>query len=289
MKQLIFQVGLQNRSDKERIFLRPFIKSGALGESVMARAQWHKKQSWRTPSSSPEREKALNWRLNKATSLGLVGEIGIHPLDQASWFLNALPVAASGFGSIALWKDDGRDVPDTVQVLLEFPNRVFMNYDATLANTFDGEYELLFGSDSAVMIRESNAWLFKEADSKNFGWEVYTKRETFYKDTGFVLKADASKSVQAKEEVKKNPFEATPLWFSLNNFVRNSLVIETARDNFGDDAEALAGELAGAVKDMRPGAGYLEGYQSAVTAIKTNEAVTTGKRIEFKREWYELT
>jgi predicted dehydrogenase len=298
MKQIIFQVGLQNRSDKERMFLRPFIRSGALGETVMARAQWHKKQSWRSTSPNPEREQALNWRVNKATSLGLVGEVGVHHLDQACWFLNALPIAASGFGSIALWKD-GRDVPDTIQLLLEYPGGVFMNYDATLANTFDGEYELLFGSDSAVMIRESKAWLFKEVDSKNLGWEVYAKKESLYQntgiehqETGIVLRADASKSSSNEPAKKPEPYTETPLWFSLFNFVYNSAdlsgKIEATKAAYGDDADTLASEVAQLVKVLRPAAGYLEGYQSAVTVIKANEAITSGKRLEFKHEWYEL-
>ena len=94
-KHLAFQAGLQMRSDKQRLFLLPFIRSGALGTTVLARAQWHKKTSWRSASPNPEREKALNWRLNKATSLGLIGEIGSHQIDQAGWFLNALPTAVT--------------------------------------------------------------------------------------------------------------------------------------------------------------------------------------------------
>src|SRR2546422_9207094 len=45
--QVIFQAGLQFRAEPQRHFLLPFIRSGTLGKSVMARAQWHKKQSWR--------------------------------------------------------------------------------------------------------------------------------------------------------------------------------------------------------------------------------------------------
>ena len=68
---LVFQAGFQLRSDPQRHFLLPFIRSGALGKNVMARAQWHKKQSWRATSPNPEREKEINWRLDKELSLGL--------------------------------------------------------------------------------------------------------------------------------------------------------------------------------------------------------------------------
>src|SRR5215471_6264294 len=42
-KQCAFQAGLQLRSDPQRHFLLPFIRSGAIGQPVMARSQWHKK------------------------------------------------------------------------------------------------------------------------------------------------------------------------------------------------------------------------------------------------------
>ena len=67
-------------------------------------------------------------------------------------------------------------MPDTVQAVFEFPGGVRMIYDATLANSFDGEYEMLYGSDAALMMRESKAWMFKEVDSPLLGWEVYADK-----------------------------------------------------------------------------------------------------------------
>jgi len=77
----VFQPGLTLRSDPQRHFLLQFIRTGAIGKTVMARAQWHKKQSWRYASANPEREKEINWRLSKAHSLGLAGEIGCHHFE----------------------------------------------------------------------------------------------------------------------------------------------------------------------------------------------------------------
>src|SRR5260221_4967301 len=104
-KQQVFQTGLQLRADPQRHFLVPFIRSGAIGNWLSCRAQFQKKQSWRSTSPKPEREKELNWRLSKETSSGLIGELGIHSIDQATWFINAQPTAVSGFSNIALWKD----------------------------------------------------------------------------------------------------------------------------------------------------------------------------------------
>lgn len=286
---LVFQSGLQLRSDVQRHFLLPFIRSGAIGQNVMARAQWHGKQSWRATSPNPEREKALNWRLDKAISLGLAGEKGIHPIDQAAWYFNARPTAVSGFGAVMFWKD-GREVPDTVQAVIEFPGGLNMIYDATLANSFDSEYEILFGSDAAVMMRESKAWMFKEVDSALLGWEVYARKETFYKETGIVLLADASKSTP-KEQPADAALTSTPLFFALRNFLRNTATVSAAAEDFtaimgGDDKAALAEHIAGVAR--QPAAGPEEGYAATVVAIKANEAINGRKRVEIPPATYEL-
>jgi predicted dehydrogenase len=291
-KQLVFQAGLQLRADPQRHFLVPFIRSGAIGAWLSSRAQFHKKQSWRATSPKPEREKELNWRLSKETSIGLVGELGIHPIDQATWFINAQPIAVTGLGTLALWKD-GRDVPDTVQAVFEFPGGVAMTYDATLANSFDADYAMFYGTDAAVMLRESKAWLFKEVDSPLLGWEVYASKEVFYKETGIVLKANASKSVapNAGAQTQESPFSNTALFHALQVFLRNGIDVsdklEDATATLGaDDAEGIAAEVAKVQR--RAAAGYLDGFQAAVTAIKANEAILAGQRIVLKPEWYEL-
>jgi len=301
-QHVLFQCGLQVRCDPERQFLLPFIRAGNLGKMLMARAQSHKKTSWRTASSSPEQEKALNWRLSKETSLGLIGEIGIHQIDQASWFLNAHPVAITGFSSLAFWNQDNREAPDdrdvadTVQAVLEFPGGARLTYDATIANSFDADYEIYYGSYAAVMLREAKAFMFKEIDSPNFGWEIYAPRQEFYKKNyGIALIAGASKSAGAPVKAageEDPPYVPTTLATALNVFLSNIGDVEarlaTAREAFKDDPDAIKESVAEAVAKIRPAPGYLEGFQATALAIKANEAVVGGKRVELKPEVFEL-
>jgi predicted dehydrogenase len=294
-KLCVFQAGLQFRSDPQRQFLLPFIRSGALGQCVMGRAQWHKKTSWRATSPRPEREKELNWRLSKETSPGLIAEVGSHPIDQATLFLSGLPTAVTGFGSIAFWKD-GRDVPDTIQAVLEFPGGVHMIYDATLANSFDNHYEVLYGSDAAVMMREgqgqSKAWMFKEVDSPLLGWEVYARKETFYEDTGIALVANASKSTapsaaQAAEAAIVN----SPVYAALNDFLLNCRDVSAAIDDAvaalgSDDPETIGQQVAQVAR--RPAASYVDGYHAAVITLTADQAILSGQRLEIKPELYEI-
>ncbi|HEV2211276.1 MAG TPA: Gfo/Idh/MocA family oxidoreductase [Verrucomicrobiae bacterium] len=295
-RQCVFQAGLQLRSDPQRHFLLPFIRSGAMGQPIFARAQWHKKTSWRSTSPKPEREKELNWRLSKETSPGLISEVGCHPVDQATLFLDGLPTAVSGFGSVVFWKD-GRDVPDTVQAMLEFPSGVQMIYDATLANSFDADYEILYGSDAAVMMRrgkngDSKAWLFKEVDSPLLGWEVYAHKDEFYQETGIALVANASKSTPPSEaQTAEQLLTTSTLYKALDAFLLNSRDVTAALDDaialLGPDDPNALGEQAAKVA-RRPAAGYLEGYRAAVITLTANQAILARQRLEIKPELYEL-
>ncbi len=264
--KLVFHSGLQSRTNPQHLHVLKFIRTGALGKVAMGRAHWHKRTSWRRAAASDARAKDLNWRLVKENSLGLVGEIGIHQLDVASWFLKSLPVAVSGSGAIRAW-DDGRQVADTVQALVEYADGVNVTYDATLANSFDGFGEAFLGTDAAVLLRDHRAWMFKEADANALGWEVYAYREKLGDDTGIALVADATKILAAGKKPGENrevdPKRTAPV---------------TACEAFMT-----------AIRAKHPSAcDALAGFQATVTAIKANEAITTRTRIELKPEWFAL-
>ena len=288
----VFQPGLQLRSDPQRHFLLPFVRSGALGRMAMARAQWNKKTSWRQTSPNPEREAAMNWRLAPDISLGLLGEIGMHQIDQVSWFFGALPTTIHAFGTVAFWRD-GREVHDTVQAVVEYPEGLRLLYSATLANSFEAEAEIYYGSDAAVMIRGSSAWMFKEADAPLLGWEVYARKDAFYKETGISLRADASKlRAQGDQGQAQTETADPPVYFALQSFLRNTRELATAVQDFvslyGDsDPQALAEYLAKEVRRL-PAADVLEGYRATVLAIKANESARTGKPVTLPAGLFEL-
>ena len=262
----IFQVGQIYRSNPQHRSVFQFIRSGAIGRPAMGRAQWHAKQSWRRTSPNRDRERALNWRLDADVSTGLIGEVGLHQLDVAFWVLGALPRAVTGFGQIMAW-DDGRAVPDTIQAIFEFPNDVHLMYDATLASSFDDAYEIYFGSDSTIIFRDKGkAWMFKEVDAPLLGWEVYARKDKFYKETGIALLANATQlDAQNQDPTEDDPSIESPLWYALKEFMDNHA--------FGP---------------YPPAADYQRGYEAAVVAIKANEAIMQKKRIEFDEAWFSL-
>ncbi|MGC8742687.1 MAG: Gfo/Idh/MocA family oxidoreductase [Verrucomicrobiia bacterium] len=287
-----FQAGLQLRSDKQRHFLLQFIRSGAAGTPIKARAQWHKKESWARVSPNPDRQKDTNWRLYKDTSTGLIGEIGIHQIDELLWFMLAKPKSVTGFGGILFHKDD-REIADTAQAIFQFGTGMTLNYEATLGNSFDSDYEMLYGSDAAIMVRGPKAWMFKEADAPLLGWEVYAKKEEFYKESGIVLRADATKIIAHTEGASKDSSGPTPLYQALDAFVYNCDMIASAVEDFSSsfnvkDTEALRKYLNEELKNKALAATAEDGLIATVYAIKANEAVEKGTKIEFQKDWFKI-
>lgn len=262
----VFRIGQQQRSSELHRHVLGFVRTGVIGRVAGGRAQWHKRQSWRRLAPVREREKELNWRLYRESSPGLIGEEGIHQLDILSWYLGGPPVSVSGSSAITCW-DDGREVPDTVHCVFEFPRNVRVFYSATLANSFEGASQVIYGSESAILMREDRAWLFKEADSPLLGWEVYAHKEQFGDETGICLLADATHLEDVGEDSAKESEEDAgkdATYHSLGNFLMQIR---------GVDA---------------PGCSAVEGYRAAVVALKANEAALSGTTLTYEKEWFEL-
>ncbi|MDX1951334.1 MAG: Gfo/Idh/MocA family oxidoreductase [Verrucomicrobiota bacterium] len=293
--KIYFQTGLQMRSDPEVINIKNFVEAGAMGRTIRAQSQYNKKQSWRRSSSDSEREKMLNWRLDKQISPGLVGEIGIHSIDQAAWFLRSRPVAVTGFGDVVHWKD-GREVPDSIQVVFEFPGGVLASYSAMLGNSFDGSYDMFYGTDAAIMMRDRKSWMFKEVDSPLLGWEVYARKETFHKETGIVLAANATKQASHGDNPLTSALthDSSSLFYALEAFITNAYMHKSAVEDFeasfdSADTAALAEYLVDINKNKVQHATVEQGYEANLMALKANEAVLQRKRIEFDPNWFTLS
>lgn len=262
----VFQAGLQGRSNLLYKHVHSFVKAGVLGNTALVHAQWHKKDSWRRMAPTPEREAELNWRLSNKTSAGLIGEVGIHHLDLVNMYLGALPVAVTGFGAIINW-NDGRDVPDTVQCVFEYPKNVKVAFSSTLASSFSSAYTLFQGSNASLLMRERRGWMVKEADSPLLGWEVYARKEPCFEETGICMIADATKLLEAgKEPSKEGSVEPTKeaLYCAFENFIMSIR------------------------SGTKPACGILEAYQATVLAIKANEAILSQGKVQYQPEWFEI-
>ncbi len=171
----VVQIGLQHESSGSLADARKWIKDGIAGkitqvESWMSRNTPHGKGQWVRavpPDCTPENVnwkaflngrqdrgfdayKFINWRLFWEFSGGNVTENMVH---QIAWIMSALdlpePSAACMCGGVFSEKD-GREVPDTIVVTLEFPADSVVTWQSTFNNSHYGLGERLLGSDATI-------------------------------------------------------------------------------------------------------------------------------------------
>jgi len=170
----VIQIGLQHESSGALADTKKWIHDGMVGkvtqvESWMSRNTPHGKGQWvrEVPpdctqqnvnwdaflNGRPERKfdpyKFINWRLFWEFSGGNVTENMVH---QIAWIMSALdlplPSAANMSGGVFSEKD-GREVPDTIAVTLDFPETT-VTWQSTFSNSRYGLGEHILGSDGTI-------------------------------------------------------------------------------------------------------------------------------------------
>jgi predicted dehydrogenase len=171
----VIQIGLQHESSGALADTRTWITDGLVGkvtqvESWMSRNTPHGKGQWVRPTPSdctpanvnwgaflngrPDQPfdayKFINWRLFWEFSGGNVTENMVH---QIAWIMSALnlPVPSAAYMSGGVFSEkDGRQVPDTIAVTLDFANDLVVTWQSTFSNSLYGLGERLLGSDGTI-------------------------------------------------------------------------------------------------------------------------------------------
>ena len=248
----IFHTGMQGRSNPIYKLAWSFVRSGSIRDMVTMRGQHFKKTSWRTPSNDPARQKALNWRLDPEVSTGLMGEWGTQQFDVFHYYTKSYPKTIRGGGSIQMHKD-GREINDTVWCNMVFPDESVLQYQASLANSYEDTSELFFGTMGTVKLIWTHGWLFKEADAPTQGWEVYANRQQFHNEEGITLIADATQLASQGKLKEGIGLPNDSLYYSIEDFLRS-------------------------VDENKPAVVSAdEGMRAAVVGILANQAVLTGE------------
>jgi len=171
----VIQIGLQHESSGALADTRKWIADGLLGkitqvESWMSRNTPHGKGQWvrAVPTDCVAENvdwkafldgradrpfdgyKFMNWRLFWEFSGGNVTENMVH---QIAWIMSALnlPVPTSAYMSGGVFSEkDGREVPDTIAVTLDFPGDVVITWQSTFSNSRYGLGERFLGSEGTV-------------------------------------------------------------------------------------------------------------------------------------------
>lgn len=249
----VCHAGFQGRSNPTYRRAQPLVRS-ELRDMVSAFGQWHRKTTWRLPAADGESDQEANWRLDPAVSVGLAGEVGAQQIDVLSWGRGSYPVEISGRGAVRLHKD-GRTVADTIEVDLKWGDGVTMRYEATLANSYGGAFEIAHGINGSIRFAWTHAWLFKEADAPTQGWEVYATRQQIMDQEGIVLIANATQLAEQGQLQSGVGLPHPSLYYALMDFLKS-------------------------VTEKAPVAcSFQDGARSSIVGILANRAVTTGQPI----------
>ncbi len=179
------QVGMQQRSGEHyREAKERFIDGGLIGKVTLARTWWHGNSfhlqkvpegpqppglDWkRFVGPRPWRDwnpaQYYNFRAYLDFGGGQITDLYTHWIDVVQWFMGEeRPKAAVASGGVYHYKD-GRNAPDTICVLTEYPSGWTATFEATLAPGLKGAGVEIVGTEGKLEITRSE-YRFTPADA----------------------------------------------------------------------------------------------------------------------------
>jgi predicted dehydrogenase len=269
----ILQVGSQNISSPAQIKAREIVASGRLGQITLIRATYNRNTAggaWIYPippdanpqtvnwemflGAAPKRpfsaERFFRWRCYEDYSGGMATDLFVHVMTTIHFVMGAqAPQMVTAAGSLYRWKES-RDVPDTLDAIMQYPEGFTVNLSGTFNNQSSGERgiqilgtkgtltlgrELVFTPDNPI---EDNGWIVDSWPSD--------LQEAYYKDP----KVIAAEMPQRWDPVV---IEGEERW---NGVGRNSTMLhfenflKAVRDRKQPVEDVYAGHRAAAVAHM---------------------------------------
>jgi predicted dehydrogenase len=173
----IVQVGVQQRSTPHFAEAKKrFFDSGQIGKVHLVRTVWNNNQGYRfqPPAGMEKKPGGLDWEsclgdlpkipwdpwrfFNHFSYMdlccGQTGGLFVHMVDVVQWYLGITnPATVVSLGGIYEFKD-GRDTPDNVSLIAEYPEQVTVTFEATVTDRVRPESEdiVFFGSGGRLHI-----------------------------------------------------------------------------------------------------------------------------------------
>jgi predicted dehydrogenase len=174
----VFQVGTQLRSNNMYQAARQTFQSGAIGKLLAVhvnRNAWgggnydippglnadntHWDLFLRDTKPYPFNEdRFVNWRKYVEYSNGAAGDLMLHHLDLCHFITGcSMPERVMSVGGIYAPSASGRTTPDTISVLLEYPEGFQFNYITAYMNGHYGLTERYLGTEGTIEVRDMGA------------------------------------------------------------------------------------------------------------------------------------
>lgn len=290
----LLQIGHQRRSNPRYRHVYEKLISGAkiLGRITTINGQWNRSKAACEDLGWPKKaaldqatlekygfksmQQFKNWRWYKGLGGGPIVDLGSHQIDIYSWFLGTNPKSVIASGGIDYWK--GRDWYDNVMAIFEYETkegvaRAF--YQTITTNSSKGYFENFMGDEGTLEISEAagRSGLFREAWVPAENWEKWVKM-------GYIKEPEQPKEEpkpagDAVLDVRESP---KPPSYDIPVSMEGKPYHQPHLENFFD-------AIKGKAKLNCPAK---IGYETAVTVLKVNEAVATGRKLQFKPEDFEV-
>jgi predicted dehydrogenase len=241
-------------------------------------------------------EELIRWRLWERTGGGLMAELGSHQLDASSIFISAmrddghkmLPLSVNATGGIHLYDPKDRECEDHVYCFFEFPNKgyyedyekqivkdpnrkIVVTYSSINGNGFGGYGEIVMGDRGTLVLeQEQEVMLFR---GNNTSTEVTVKKD-------------------AKSGVLDTTASGPP------QLAQTATTIGEVSKGYKEEMEHFAWCVRNldeaALKEKKwdyennPRCHPKVAMADAVIALTSNISIRENRRIDFKKEWFDI-
>jgi len=282
----VLQIGRQRRSSPLYIHCaEKLIKEAKiLGRLTAVNAQFN--SSVRTDRGAPKKyaldqarlekygyksmAQLRNWRWYKKLGSGPVVEHAAHQLDVVNWLLGTNPKSVMASGSINFYDKDTHQWFDNAMVIFEYQleqRTVSAFYQAVTTNGSQGHFEKFMGTEGTLILSEESGTsaIYREDWVPEDKWDQWPEK-------GYLTKIEPTQHPSHDED---SDVEVQP-----------SLTAATYKFPVDTDAPCHQLHLKNFFEAVR-GKTTLTcpaelAYKSAVTTLKINEAIETGRKIQFR-------
>jgi len=272
----IVQIGTQGRSSPKIHGVAKVIRSGILGKISrveVSDSYWGPR--WRNhPDGKLVREKDTDWkawlvdrpyrpfdprlyfdyRLYTEFSTGILGQLMVHQVAALQLMMGVtFPKSAMCMGENLVWKD-GRENPDTVIALVEYPEGFIYSYSNQFGNKYPGR-TMIYGLNGTIVSEKGGFKITGEGGGEPPTPENLAAEKKYGSDPTYTKRVNPKR---VKEERIIEPSGGTP---GSNGHMRNWL--ECVRSRRHQDLNA----------------DILSGYAATMVCIMCQRSRLTGKRV----------
>lgn len=283
----IVQVGSQGMSGASQNRAKEMIRQGRLGKVTMIRAAYNRNTAsgaWIYPippdagpgtvnwemflGSAPKRQfdlaRFFRWRCYEDYSGGIATDLFVHLCTTIHYLMDArMPSRVIALGNLYRWKES-RDVPDTLNAILEYPEGFTVNLSSTFNNQSAAEQSFQFlGTEGTVSL----------------GWGTFSYRpENAREDNRWIVESWPSR-LEAKywQDSKVREMELTG--------TRQPRILTTAEEFQEEGQEATIIHFRHFLNSVRTRKPYWQdavaGHRAAACAHMVNLSARTGRAVEW--------